>query len=501
MPANRLSKDSRNGALWFKSGGLNRNYLIRMPLGDGLAFLDSKYNWMYDTKTDPTLAYRSADWPRGSVLCESSSINAIAYVRGQVCDVDDCRDAGNPDWDWEDAPPCYKNSEDHVWKTSSHQSAGVRDACQRFHSTGLYLVQTFIETSLDMGGQKTQYFNGEHTKGVDIWKMSNLNGNRALSSNAFLRAVMHRPSPRVLNHVQVTCVVYEGGQAVGVQFVVNGASQILKAWKEAVFGVGGITPPQSRQLSCVGDDALLQRLRISVCQHLSRVRQGLQDRLCVSRIFKSNVRALSNDLYSPHDKLKTGLQYLCSRSVPLSTNLNWAGAFARSRTDRVHPNLYLYSNPISYSINAIKPRRMGSPDCFPTFSMSFNTCRATSRGSVHIQSPNPLTITNIFSIAGHLRDVFDGSQVLRRVAATRPLGDVEEGEHRLGPQAQTPVQVMQDFRQRTDAVFSCVLHLCNGERLRKLGGGCASLMRRLFLQSLTETPMRPQLCWLNKVAT
>jgi choline dehydrogenase len=119
--------------------------------------------------------------------------------------------------------------------------------------------------------------------------------------------------------------------------------------------------------------------------------------------------------------------------------------------------MQLYFNPISYSNDAVKPGRVRSPDPFPAFLISFNSCRPTSRGSVQIRSADPMVKpriqTNYLSTAQDIQDVYEGSELLRRIAATRPLADVVESEHMPGPQTQTPEQVMDDFRARAGSVY------------------------------------------------
>lgn len=455
--ANRLSKDPRNSVLLLEAGGSDRSPLIQIPLGYGLTFSDPKYNWMYDTEPDPALANRSAYWPRGKVLGGSSSINAMVYVRGQAGDFNDWRDAGNFGWGWDDVLPYFKKSEDHVWGASALHGAGGEMRVSEFSKQVHPLCNTFIETGAALGWRKTEDFNGEHTEGVGLWQMNIRDGIRESTSNAFLRPVMKRTNLRVQTYAQVTRIIFEGKKAIGVESIVNGVAQLMKARKEVVLAGGSINSPQLLQLSGVGDGVLLQGLGIEVRKHLASVGQGLQDHLCVSYFFKSKVPTLNNDLYPLHGKLKAGLQYLLGRRGPLGMSVNQAGAFVRSRTELTRPNLHLYFNPISYSADAVKPGRMRNPDPFPAFLISFNTCRPTSRGSVQIQSSNPLSKplirTNFLTTEEDIRDVFEGSQLIRRIAATRPLVDVVECEHMPGPQTHTPEQVMQDFRQRAGSVY------------------------------------------------
>ena len=244
---------------------------------------------------------------------------------------------------------------------------------------------------------------------------------------------------------------------MGVECLIKGARQVFRANKEVVLSGGAINSPQLLQLSGIGDGALLHKMGIAVQQHSPQVGQGLQDHLGASYFFRSRVRTLNNELYPLHGKLKAGLRYLLGKRGPLAMSVNQAGAFVRSRPELQRPDMQLYFNPISYSNDAIRPGKLREPDPFPAFLISFNSCRPTSRGSVSIRSSDPtdkpVINTNFLSTSQDIQDAIAGSQLLRQIAATRPLADVVEGEHMPGPAVQSEEQVLEDFRQRSGSVF------------------------------------------------
>ena len=455
--ANRLSTDPNNSVLLLEAGGSDRSPLIQVPLGYGVTYSHPKYNWMYDTEPDPGMGGRTAYCPRGKVLGGSSSINAMVHVRGHSGDFDDWRDAGNPGWGWDDVLPYFKKSEDHTWGASAFHGAGGELRISDFSDTVHPLCRTFIETGAALGWKKTRDFNAETFDGIGLWQMAIRDGVRESSSNAFLRPAMGRPNLQVITRAQVTKIMLQAKRAEGVACLINGSPQTFTARREVIVASGAINSPLLLQLSGIGDPALLQSMGIKPQVHLPKVGQGLQDHVCVSYFFKSKVPTLNNDLYPLSGKLKAGLQYLFGKRGPLGMSVNQAGAFVRSRAGLDRPNMQLYFNPISYSADAVKPGRVRSPDPFPAFLISFNTCRPTSRGSVQIRSADPMAKpriqTNYLSTAQDIQDVYEGSELLRRMAATRPLADVVESEHMPGPQTQTPEQVMDDFRTRGGSVY------------------------------------------------
>lgn len=458
--ANRLSAGGRFRVLLLEAGGSDRDPRIQIPLGYGLTFSHPRFNWMYHTEPDPALGGRASYWPRGKVLGGSSSINAMVYIRGQSGDFDDWRDAGNPGWGWDDVLPYFKKSEDHVWGASAYHGAGGELAVSDFADQVHPLCDTFVETGKALGWRHTRDFNGEAFEGVGLWQMTIRNGLRASAANAFLRPAMKRANLRVVTHAQVTRVLFEGQRAVGVECRVGGRIETFRAAREVILSGGAINSPQLLQLSGVGDAELLKTMGIEVRQHAPRVGQGLQDHLCVSYFFKSKVPTLNEQLGPLTGKLWAGIRYLFGRRGPLGMSVNQAGAFVRSRPGLERPNMHLYFNPLSYTANTAKPGKLPQPDPFPAFLVSFNTCRPTSRGTVAIRSADPLAkpviTTNFLSTPEDIADVLEGSRLLRRIAATRPLADVIASEHLPGAHVQSEEAILEDFRQRGGSVY----HAC-----------------------------------------
>jgi len=170
------------------------------------------------------------------------------------------------------------------------------------------------------------------------------------------------------------------------------------------------------------------------------------------------VPTLNDELAPFLGKVRAALRYALRRDGPLSMSVNQAGAFVRGRPQLERPNLHIYFNPASYSTTTSgQSRRLLNPDPFPGFLMSFNTCRPTSRGSVHLRSPDPLASpaisANALSTPEDVADVYDGARMLRRISATKPLAAVIESELKPGEHVRSDAQVLEDFRQRAGSVF------------------------------------------------
>jgi choline dehydrogenase len=459
--ANRLTASGEHRVLLLEAGGSERSLWIRVPIGYGRTFNDPRYNWMYEAQPDPGLENRRTFWPRGKVLGGSGSINAMIYVRGQPTDFDDWHAAGNPGWSWADVLPWFIKLEDHAWGASQFHGAGgpvhVSDVSTAVHP----LCGTFLDACTALGIERTADFNGAHSEGAGLWQVTIQGGVRVSCASAYLRPAMRRRNLSVQLRAQATRVLFTQQRASGVEYLQGGVRQLARARREVLLAAGAINSPQLLELSGVGDGDLLQRLNIPVVVDAPAVGSGLQDHVALSYFYRSRVPTLNDELAPLLGKLKAALRYALTRGGPLAMSVNQAGAFLRSRAGLTRANLHIYFNPASYSTTTLgSRRRLMNPDPYPGFLMSFNTCRPTSRGSIHIRSADPLEppaiAPNSLSTAEDLQDVFDGARTVRRIAGAAPLAAVTESEREPGAQVSSDAEVLADFRKRAGTVF----HAC-----------------------------------------
>ena len=456
--ANRLTASARHRVLLLEAGGSDFSPWVRVPVGYARTFTDPRFNWMYRTEPEPALESRTALWPRGKVLGGSSSINAMVFVRGQQADYEDWRDAGNPGWGWQDVLPYFRKLEDHAWGASEYHGAGgpvhVHDPAATVHP----LCKTFLTACAEAGIAITRDFNGAEAEGAGLWQVTIRDGVRVSSASAYLRPARRRRNLEVATEARATRVLFTGGAATGVEYLRGGSRVTATARREVLLCAGAIGSPQLLELSGIGDPQLLQRLEVPVVAALRSVGRGLQDHVCVSYFYRSRVPTLNDELGPFLGKARAALKYALHRQGPLSMSVNQAGAFVRSRPELGRPNLHIYFNPASYSTTTSGPRRrLLNPDPFPGFLMSFNTCRPTSRGSVHLRSPDPLAspaiVPNSLSTPEDLADIYEGARMLRRISAAKPLAAVIESELLPGERIRSDAEVLQDFRHRAGSVF------------------------------------------------
>ena len=458
--ANRLTASGKHSVLLLEAGGSDRRFWLKAPIGYGMSFYNPEVNWMYRTEPDPGLAGRQGYWPRGKVLGGSSSINAMVFVRGQPGDFDGWAALGNPGWGWSDVLPYFKKLEDS--EHDRHDPNGprgvggpvhVRDVSADVHP----LCETYLQAGTEAGLVRNNDINGASSEGVAINQITTRNGLRESASTAYLRPAQRRPNLRVETGAQVTRVVFDGRRACGVDYVRHGQPKTCRARCEVILAAGAINSPQLLQLSGVGPGAALQALGIALVQDSPAVGQHLQDHLCIDYVYRSRVPTLNNQLGPWSAKLWAGLKYLTTRRGPLALSINQGGGFFRSRPGLAQPNMQLYFSPLSYLRAVPGKRQLTAPDAFAGFSISAQPCRPSSRGYLQLRGADPTQppriVPNSLATQHDCDEMLEAALFVRKMAATPAFRAVIDHEIAPGIDVQSPVQMLDDIRQRASTVF------------------------------------------------
>jgi choline dehydrogenase len=455
--AERLSASGRFSVLVLEAGGTDRRFYVQMPLGYGKTFFDPTVNWNYKAEPDPGLADNVDHWPRGKLLGGSSSINAMVWIRGSAEDYDSWAAAGNPGWAYADILPLFKAIEDNEAGADEWRSVGgplhVTDCSRSVHP----LTARYLKAGQEAGLPFNPDFNGASQEGVGIYQISTRNGRRMSAARAFLRPAMKRKNVRVETHALATKILFDGSQAVGVEYIRNGRTITARAGREIVLCAGSINTPQLLQLSGVGPADLLQSLGIPVVHDNNNVGANLQDHLGINYTFKGKVPTLNQLLRPWWGKLYVAMQYVLSRSGPLSLSMNNAGGFFRTDPQLARPNMQLYFQAFSTVIPKNGERPILTPDPWPGFSIGLSNCRPTSRGSIMIRSNNPLDypkiLPNAYSTEQDVAEMLAAVKFVRRIASMPAMAEIIEEEVLPGPSITSDEDLIQDFRKRSGTVY------------------------------------------------
>jgi choline dehydrogenase len=463
--ANRLTQSGKFSVLLIEAGGSDRRFMVRMPIGYGMSFYDGSLNWRYETGPQESLAGRRSYWPRGKILGGSSSINAMIFARGQRHDFDDWQAAGNPGWGWDDVLPHFKAFEtfsggDRQWRGATGE-LNVVDMTPDVHP----LCQIWLKAVEQAGYERTPDYNGEQQEGVAVYQITTRGGLRESAATAFLKPAISRRNLTVVTGALATRLLFEGRNAVGVEYLAGGRTMTAKAGREVIVAGGAVNSPALLQQSGLGSPDLLRGLGIPMVHALPAVGANLQDHLGIDYLYHSRRPTLNSLLRPWWGKLLLGARYLAFRDGPLSLSVNQAGGFVRSRADRPHVDMQLYFSPVSYSKPTPGVRKLMSPDPFPGFFIGISHCRPRSSGTIRIRSRDPLEAPliepNYLSAPEDLRDMLDGVRLIRRIARQPAMREVIEAELQPGTVAESEADLIADIRARSGSVFhaSCTCRM------------------------------------------
>jgi 4-pyridoxate dehydrogenase len=275
--ANRLSEDSGATVLLLEAGGRDWHPYIHIPLGMGKMHEHTMFDWGYETVPEPNLNGRRIEAMRGKVLGGSSSINVMAYTRGNRGDYDRWAQKGARGWSYADVLPYFRRNETFAGGENTWRGGGGPLGTE-FAKTRDPLFDAWIEAGEAAGYPHNPDYNGKTQEGFGRSQYTIRNGHRSSSANAFLKPARGRVNLDVATDAQATRVLLNGTRATGVEYVQGGQTVQVKAGREVILAGGAFNSPQLLMLSGIGPAGHLQDKGIKIVADLP-VGRNLQDHL------------------------------------------------------------------------------------------------------------------------------------------------------------------------------------------------------------------------------
>ena len=283
--AGRLSEDPDTKVLVLEAGGWDRDPWIHIPLAWGRIFQNRLHDWMYFCEPEDSVGGRSVECARGKVIGGSSSINAMAHVRGNRGDFDRLAAEGLSEWSYAHALPYFRRQENWEGGASIYRGAGGPVSVQNSHYQDP-LVEAFGEAGRSAGFPWTDDYNAQQQEGFGRLQMTIGNGRRCSAATAYLHPARRRPNLTIAVKALATRVVLEGTRAVGVEYVQDGKTHIAHAEREVLLSGGVINSPQLLMLSGIGAPDELGKFDIPPKVALPGVGQNLQDHVAVILMYQ-----------------------------------------------------------------------------------------------------------------------------------------------------------------------------------------------------------------------
>ncbi len=447
--ANRLSADPGIKVVLLEAGGDDRptknlgqflsNLMIHVPVGYSQTLKDPKVNWLYPTEPDPGTLGRSHVWPRGKVLGGSSSINGLLYVRGQHSDYDGWRQLGCEGWGWDDVRPYFLRAEHQERGANEHHAVGgplnVSDVTQTHTVSDAAIV-----ACEQAGLPRNDDINGAQQEGAGYYQLTVKNGQRCSAAVAYLHPVMRRANLRVETRALAERVMFDGGKAVGVEYLQDGEHRVVRASREVILAGGAINSPQILQLSGIGPAAQLAQHGIAVVADLPGVGENLQDHYVVAMNYRLKPGTVSvNELTRGVRFVSEVAKYLFARTGLLTLSAAHIAAFCKSRPDLAGPDIQFHILPATFDTDKLMNEQKMELEREPGLTIAPCQVRPESRGSIRIRSADPSVYPAI--APNYLTDPLDQEVALaglkwgRKIASQPALVEWIDHETLPGPLA------------------------------------------------------------------
>jgi choline dehydrogenase-like flavoprotein len=459
--AARLSEDRQFRVLLLEAGKPDRSIWIHIPLGIGKLLNNPNLIWPFKTQPEPELFGQEIYMPRGKVLGGSGSVNGLVWVRGEPDEFDHWHAIGNKGWAFDDVLRYFKKLEDYPEGDPTIRGHG---GPVKIINRGTWspdpLSDAFLKACVQAGVPENDDYNGRFFGGVGYLQQSINNGRRCSAATAYLTPARTRPNLRVITGAMVTRVVFDGKRARGVEYTKDGRKRNATARREVILSAGTIKSPQILELSGVGQESLVSKMRLAPLVDLPGVGENLSEHLQVRITYECTRPITINDIMAnPFRRYWEGIKYIFTRRGLLSGTSSTVHALVRSVPSLPSPDLKIQISLISGKDRYSRSKAAGI-DPYSGFSIGVFKIRPKSRGTVHIRSSDPLQDPEIaVNYLKHPEDIETNKRafrIVRKIASQPALAPFIRAETRPGPEISSDDQVLDYIRKTGQTAWHAI---------------------------------------------
>jgi choline dehydrogenase len=417
--ANRLTEDPETSVLLLEAGGNDDLPAIHDPAAF-IRLLQSGVDWAYSTEEEPHLNNRRISMSLGKVLGGSSSINFMAYVRGNPADYDQWQALGNQGWSYADVLPYFKKMENYEGRASDYRGRGGPLTVTDLPSIDP-LTEAFIKAGEELGWPRNHDPNGASQDGFGTLQFTVGQGKRQSTAVAYLHPAQSRPNLTVRTQTMTTRVLFEGTRAVGVAYLKDGIEQQVRIKKEVILSAGAINSPQILLLSGVGPADILQTFDIPIVADVPGVGHNLQNHLGIEMYFKTEPS------FTEFGNTMGGI------------------AFVKTQPKLAVPDIELIYCPFFF---------LAPGNGYTIAIMMLNT---QSQGHVTLHSTDPreppVIFANYLAHKTEEQTLLNGIKLARRLSQAPSLAHFTEVEAIPGPQVKSDKEILEYVRAKASSFF------------------------------------------------
>jgi choline dehydrogenase len=417
--AEALTRDGSTTVTLLEAGPPDDRLEVRVPAAFPRLF-GTEYDWAFSTVPQPGLGGRSLYWPRGRTLGGSSSLNAQIWTRGHRADYESWGRVA-PGWGFDDVWPSFAELERRAAEAAG--PVWVRPLRDPDPST-----EDFLLACEKAGHRRLDDPSVAAPEGAAAAMVTQHNGRRWSSADAFLRPARGRENLRIHTGTQVERIVFRGSRAIAVEFAdENGARRSAGAGREILLAAGTVGSPHLLLRSGVGPPDRLRAHGLAVRHALPAVGRGLQDHLFVPLVSGRRGAAAGAGAQAGAGAAAGAVadlkRYLAVRRGPLSSNLAEALAFLRSDVTAPAPDLEFLWLPVQFVDHGRVER---GPGC----TLGVALLQPLSHGVIDLAGPETGAGTSGAPPAIDPRYLSDpgGHDLRRLVAGVRAAADILAAE-------------------------------------------------------------------------
>ena len=455
--ADRLSESGQDRVLVLEAGPSDWHPFIHIPATFLKLVRDPRFSWYFQLEAEPELKGRAQRAPQGKVLGGGSSINGMAYMRGQAAEYADWVKRGCPGWGYEDVLPYFKKIERYDGGDDRYRG---RSGPMKVSGAGEVhlLTKSFVAAGRELGFPHNEDFNGSAREGVGLIQNNREGRFRSGAAQTYLARAKRRPNVQIETHALGRRILFEGKRAIGVEFGRGGQVYRVRARKEVILSCGAIKSPHLLQLSGVGPADVLAAAGIPVTHELPGVGQDLHDHLYVRIAHRVKGTQSMNERTRGLRLMMELAKYAFTGGGILSNATTSGALFCRSNPELENPDIYVAFTPGSYA-EQLKLEEE------PGMAISVIQSHPESTGTIKPKTANPeddpAIRPNYLSAEIDRRTVTAGLRVARTLFAAPSLARWSSHETKPGPSASTDEDLL-DFARSAGTPG---LHFCTSCRM------------------------------------
>ena len=440
--ANRLSEDGAASVLLIEAGGRDLHPFIHIPLGMGKMHERDMFNWGYRTEPEPNMNGREIEAMRGKVLGGSSSINVMAYTRGNRGDYDRWAQKGALGWSYADVLPYFKRCE--TWEGGENPwRGGAGPVGTEFAKTTDPVYDAWLDAARAAGFPVTDDYNGRQQEGFGRGQYTIRGGYRSSAATAYLRPAKSRPNLDVVTGALATRVLMQGTRATGVEYAqgIRGTVRV-NADREVILSGGAFNTPPLLMLSGIGPADHLRATGIKPVVDLP-VGKNLQDHLAVIIFFERlNESVFRHDMRFDRMAVSMLRAYFFGTG-PGTVVPGGLHAFVKTRPELAVPDIEFMFRGAPADTHlwfpGIRPAYVDGYGIRPTL------LHPDSRGEILLRSTDPREAPriayNFFSAPNDLPRLREGFKRAREVAYQAPMDAYRGRETSPGDAVETDAEI------------------------------------------------------------